>query len=158
MLSWWHKIQLMTRKRRTVTKGAIHRNLMKNIWFKLFLEHQTDGGQHSGHKDKESEGSGFGESRLCRCGTLGTLGKKSKCPKKAGADVGILSAKLRRVSFLYMQLESFKQCCFFEKDRSMFAKMSGSYYLQDECDFNFDFRNQIFRFVCLPNEIRSFNI
>lgn len=30
----------------------------------------------------------------------GSLGKKSKCPKKAGVDVGILSAKLRRVSFL----------------------------------------------------------
>ena len=90
-------MQLMTRKRRIVTKGAIHRNLMKNAWFKVFLEHQTDGGQHSGHKDNESEGSEFGESRLCWCGTLGTLGKKSKCPQKAGADVGILSAKPRRV-------------------------------------------------------------
>ena len=90
-------MQLMTRKRRIVTKGAIHRNLMKNAWFKVFLEHQTDGGQHSGHKDNESEGSEFGESRLCWCGTLGTLGKKSKCPQKAGGDVGILSAKPRRV-------------------------------------------------------------
>lgn len=151
-------MQLMTRKRRIVTKGAIHRNLMKNMWFKLFLEHQTDGGQHSGHRDKESEGSGFGESRLCWGGTLGTLGKKSKCPQKAGADVGILSAKLRRVFSFTCSWKPSNNVVFLRKIRSMLAKVSGSYYLQDGCDFHFDFRNQIFWFVCCPNEIGSFNI
>ena len=154
-------MQLMTRKRRIVTKGAIHRNLMKNAWFKVFLEHQTDGGQHSGHKDNESEGSEFGESRLCWCGTLGTLGKKSKCPQKAGGDVGILSAKPRRVfSFTCSWKPSNNVVVFFflRKIRSMLAKMSGSCYLQDGCDFHFYFRNKLSWLICCPNEIGSFNI
>lgn len=89
----------------------------------------------------------------------GDFGKEEQVPQKGRGRCWDIECQAEKSVFFYMQLETFKQCCFFlRKIRSMLAKMSGSYYLQDGCDFHFDFRNKLFWLICCPNEIGSFNI